>query len=112
MEWQNVAREKFDSIYQSIPKEWRLQLPIPPPEDQPDVTGKFITRHLTEREIEITESDALDIVRRASNGTWSAKEITRAFCHRASLAHQLVIFGTGAIWKISSSLLPADQLPP
>ena len=51
--------------------------------------NSFVQKFLSEREIEITETDAVGIVQKTSTGTWTAEEIATAFCHRASLAHQL-----------------------
>ncbi|KAK5798225.1 hypothetical protein VI817_004516 [Penicillium citrinum] len=78
------------AILNAIPEKWRIQTPIPPPAEQVDVTGVYIQQFLNKREIEITESDAVDIVAKTTSGLWTAVEVTEAFCHRASLAHQLV----------------------
>ena len=88
--WQDLAKSKRDSIFNSISNEWRLKS-IPPAEEQRDVTGKYIHQFLSVREVEITETDAVDIVKQTSTGQWTAEEVIKAFCHRASLAHQLVI---------------------
>ncbi len=53
------------------------------------MTGPYICKFLSTEEIEITETDAVDIVEKTSLGIWTAEEVTKAFCHRASLAHQL-----------------------
>lgn len=46
---------------------------------------------LSPREIEITTSqDATTILERIRQRAWSAEEVTRAFCKRAAMAHQLV----------------------
>ena len=89
--WQDLARLKRDSILNSIPTAWRLSS-IPSAEEQRDVTGKYIHQFLSAREVEITETDAVDIVKKTSTGQWTAEEVITAFCHRASLAHQLVKF--------------------
>ena len=87
--WQERAQEKRDSILAAIPNEWRIE--NPPIEKQVDVTGAFVHQFLTEREVEITETTADDIVKHTVAGRWSAEEVTKAFCHRAALAHQLVM---------------------
>ncbi|OCL03701.1 amidase [Glonium stellatum] len=86
--WQQRAQEKRDSINALIPKEYRIDR-VPSAEEQRDVTGKYIHQFLTEREIEITESSADEIAKHTVSGSWSAFEVTKAFCHRAALAHQL-----------------------
>ena len=94
--WQDKAKSKRDAILNSIPTEWRINS-IPSAEEQRDVTGKYIQQFLSTKEIEITETHAVDIVKKTSTGEWSAEEVTNAFCHRASLAHQLVRLSK---WKV------------
>ncbi len=86
--WQSLAKAKLTSINDSIPSKWRLAT-IPSAGEQRDVTGDFITKSLSKQEIEITETDAVHIVDKTSTGQWSAEKVMTAFCHRASLAHQL-----------------------
>ena len=88
--WQEKARTKREAVLNLIPAEWRLQGPIPPAEEQRDITGPYIQQYLSGREVEITETDAVGIVERTTSGQWKAEEVTRAFAHRAALAHQLV----------------------
>jgi len=88
--WQTLAQQKRDSITAAIPKEWVLPS-IPTVEEQKDVTGPYIWQFLSEKEKEITETDAVGIVQKTTGGTWSAVEVTKAFCHRAAIVHQLVI---------------------
>ncbi|KAB8293877.1 hypothetical protein EYC80_009356 [Monilinia laxa] len=88
-DWQTIAENKRDSINGLIPEKWRLDS-IPSVNEQKDVTGDYIQQFLSAREIEITETDAVGIVEKTSSGEWRSREICEAFCHRASLAHQLV----------------------
>ncbi|CAG8892656.1 unnamed protein product [Penicillium egyptiacum] len=88
--WQLKGEVKRQSILNAIPEKWRLDYPVPPATELRDVTGDYIRRYLTEHEINITETDAVDIVAETSTGRWSALEVTEAFCHRAAVAHQLV----------------------
>ena len=53
------------------------------------MTGPFIQKFLLKEEVDITETDAVGIVEKTSTGKWTAEEVATAFCHRASLAHQL-----------------------
>ena len=85
--WQSLAKAKFRAINNSIPSQWRLSR-VPSIEEQRDVTGDCISKSLSKREIEITETDAVDIVKKTTSGEWTAVEVITAFCHRASLAHQ------------------------
>ncbi|KEQ87087.1 amidase [Aureobasidium pullulans EXF-150] len=88
-DWRQIATQKRDSVLALIPEEWRIPAP-PSVDEQRDVTGKFIQQYLNTQEIEITETDAIGIVEKTSNGTWTAVEVTKAFCHRSAIAHQLV----------------------
>ena len=87
--WQSLGKAKLSSINNSIPSKWRLSS-VPSIEEQRDVTGSFIhSCGLSKHEIDITETDAVGIVEKTTTGKWTAEEVTIAFCHRASLAHQL-----------------------
>lgn len=88
-DWQTLGKAKLESINESLPQDWRVQS-LPSNEQQRDVTGDFIRQYLSKDEIEITEASATTIVERSSSGQWTAEAVMKAFCHRASLAHQLV----------------------
>ena len=88
--WKDQAKAKKESIDSLIPESWRLKTAVPSVEEQRDVTGKYIQQFLSDREVEITETDAVGIVQHTTTGEWKAEEVTKAFCHRAALAHQLV----------------------
>lgn len=85
-DWQVIAERVRAKLDDSIPPEWRLKsLP-----DIPDVTGvPFLSGILIETEIVITNSSAIDIVINVAHGVWKAEEVTRAFCKRAAIAHQV-----------------------
>ncbi|KAL8840740.1 MAG: hypothetical protein Q9170_001178 [Blastenia crenularia] len=87
-EWQNLGKAKLESINESIPQSWRVDA-LPSNEQQRDVTGNFVHQYLSKEEIDVTEASATTIVERTSSGQWTAEAVTRAFCHRASIAHQL-----------------------
>ena len=88
-DWRQIASEKRDSVLALIPEKWRIPTP-PSAEEQKDVTGKFVQQYLDPKEIEITETEATAIVEKTSSGQWTATEVTKAFCHRSAIAHQLV----------------------
>ena len=88
-DWESRAKAKREAILNSIPEKWRLQK-IPTSDEQKDVTGKYIQQFLDDKEIKITETDAVGIAEKVAAREWSAADVTEAFCHRASLAHQLV----------------------
>lgn len=87
--WQELAESKRQSVLDLIPTKWRLPQPFPSTENQKDVTGSYGHQYLEPKEIEITESDAVHIVAQMSSGKWTATEVVTAFCHRASIVHQL-----------------------
>jgi amidase len=91
--WKDLALKKCISIFDSIPAKWQIEKSkLPSNKEQRDVTG-FIQQFLSKRELEITETDVVGIAKETSTGSWTAAEVTEAFCHRASLAHQLVSDG-------------------
>lgn len=110
LDWKSLASAKRDSILSSIPEKWHLPADkLPSNKEQRDVT-KYIQQFLSEKEIEITETDIVGIAEKTTSGTWSAVEVTDAFCHRASLAHQLVrIPEPHSQEKILT--MPTDKLP-
>jgi amidase len=93
--WQDAAAKKREAISALIPAEWKLDS-TPSVQEQVDVTD-FIKQYLSEDELAITESDAEQIVGKTTSGAWSAEKVARAFCHRAALAHQLVICSNGIL---------------
>lgn len=88
-DWKQAAKHKADQVLSLIPDEWRVK-DIPSAEQQRDVTGDFVRKYLNEKEIAITETDAVGIVEKTLSGQWTAVDVTKAFCHRAAIAHQLV----------------------
>lgn len=88
--WKAKGKKKAGSVNSLIPLEWRIPGGAPSIKDQRDVRGPYIHQFLSPKEIEITETDAVEIVNKTSAGTWTAVEVITAFCHRAALAHQLV----------------------
>lgn len=100
VDWKSLAKQKRESILASIPQKWRLDK-IPTIEEQKDVT-EYIKQFLDQKELEITETDAAGIAGKVAAGTWSAVDVTSAFCHRAALAHQLVcLFSQSTDWVLT-----------
>jgi amidase len=91
MTWEDIGQKARTKVLDSIPPEWRLPEDKLPPADQanvldvPSKSGLF-----TEHEISITTSSATHIVQAIASGEWKAVDVTRAFCKRAAVAHQLV----------------------
>jgi amidase len=86
--WRTNAESKRDSILAAIPQEWRISN-IPSIEEQVDVTT-YIEQYLSKEELEITACSADQIAQNVASGSRTAEDVTRAFCHRAALAHELV----------------------
>lgn len=87
-DWESRAAAKRKEILGGIPQKWHLDK-IPSTEEQKDVTG-YVQQFLSQGEVEITETDVVGIAEKVAAGEWSAVAVTEAFCHRASIAHQLV----------------------
>lgn len=89
MGYLDIAYSKRQQRQQQIPEEWLLEPEFLKSSELlavPKQCGK-----LTNRELSITEQhDAVCIVQRIADGTYSAKEVTVAFCKRAAIAQQLV----------------------
>lgn len=88
-DWKQIGKDKADLVLNLIPKEWRLPS-IPSPEEQRDITGPYIQQFLDKKEVEITETDAVGIVKNTTTGVWTSVEVAKAFCHRAAISHQLL----------------------
>ena len=90
MDWQSIANAKNANLLALIPPQWILRpSDIPSSTDLRDVTG-YTSRFLSPRELEITNATSIKILSSVRSGDWPSVEITRAFCHRAAIAHQLV----------------------
>ncbi|KAH6864999.1 amidase signature domain-containing protein [Alternaria rosae] len=88
-DWRRAVSAKRASIANAIPPAWRLSDDeIPSTEILKDLTA-FITRFLSPLEQQITTAPVSVLTSNICSFQWSAVEITRAFCHRAALAHQL-----------------------
>jgi amidase len=66
--------------------DWRLQTPVRA--DVADVTG-IARAALTDREWEIVQHDAVSLLQGYSQGRYTVLEVTRAYCHAATVAHDL-----------------------
>ena len=87
MTWQETAAKEKARIDESIPPEWRVQIP-----DDATSAMDFVNASslLTDAEKQITGMSAVDLVEKLSTGQLTSVAVTTAFCKRAALAHQLV----------------------
>ncbi|KAF2095394.1 amidase [Rhizodiscina lignyota] len=89
MDWRRLAESKREALRTAIPSAWRLaESDIPPAARLKDVVS-IVPQFLSPLELQITNSPPMVIIEEVQNLNWSALEVTRAFCHRAAIAHQL-----------------------
>ncbi|KAL1609874.1 hypothetical protein SLS60_001539 [Paraconiothyrium brasiliense] len=86
--YQTIAAEKQRQRQSKIPKEWLLR------ESYHGVTNlmevPLTCGVLSEGERRITSNhDATSLLEKLRSGSWSAEQVTIAFCKRAAIAHQL-----------------------
>lgn len=87
--WQEIALEQQEIRDSQIPKEWILD--SLPDESVANVMNVPYTCGLmTERELELTEKDATDLLAMMAKGELKSYDLTLAFCKRAAIAQQLV----------------------
>ncbi|KAG0669294.1 hypothetical protein C6P43_003674 [Kluyveromyces marxianus] len=83
----NKRQERDSKLF----PEWLIPEDKLPGADVKNVLAWPVTSgFLSLEEIEITESSALLILESVKNRKWTAYQVALAFCHRASIAHQLV----------------------
>lgn len=87
MGWEEIAADKKKRIADSIPPEWRIK------SEPTDVSVMAYPKEsglMSDEELAITESTAVDLVAQLTTGKLSSVAVTTAFLKRAALAHQLV----------------------
>jgi amidase len=91
MTWEDIGKQARARLDESIPSEWRVPKDKLPSADQASVLDTPADSGLfSEDELSITTSSATHIVQKIASGEWTAVDVTRAFCKRAAVAHQLV----------------------
>ena len=90
--WQEAAKVEQARIAALWPEEYKAKnLPDDSVLDVHDFPAK--SGVLTEREVAITESlTCVELLEAIAKGTYTAVEVTVAFCKRATIAQQLVRF--------------------
>ncbi|KZF19210.1 amidase [Xylona heveae TC161] len=87
--WQAIGEQKRAKLQELLPPSFRID-PVPSADEQPNATT-FIEQFLSPAERDITETtSAKALLSKLADGTLSAVEVTKAFCHRATIAHQLL----------------------
>lgn len=88
MTWQETAAKKVAERDTHFFKEWLIpDDKLPTEDDVLDFPVK--SGYLTSEEIEITESTAREICAKIVAKEWTSYQVTKAFCHRTSIAQQL-----------------------
>ncbi len=90
-QWEEISIKAQEKLKSSLPAEWCIPEDKLPPKGQKDVT--IVPKEcglLSDLELGITDSYATSIVKKIAAGEWKAEDVTRAFCKRAVIAHQLV----------------------
>lgn len=91
--WTDISISKKKEVNAGIPSEWLIPKKLLPPPSKTKVDD-FVAASgfFTVKEIEITASSATDITAKIVGGSWTAEEVTKAFCKSAAVSHQLVCF--------------------
>jgi len=90
-DWQDVAKRVKARIEDAIPASYRIDPALIPKDLSVSVLNlPAIAGVLSSRELEITESYAHELLPKLADKTYSAVEVTEAFCKRATIAHQAV----------------------
>jgi amidase len=89
--WSERAAAKRRAILEHVPLEWRLSEElIEAARSQREVTVDYMKRFLDPDEVAILSLDTVPIVDAIKQQKYTAKQVTRAFCKAAAIAHQIV----------------------
>ena len=89
--WQDKAAAKVARTKAKIPDEWTLQkVDLIAAKKQRQLSGPFIERFLNNDELEITNLDTVPLLSQIESGHYTAIRVTKAFCKRAAISHQIV----------------------
>ena len=89
--WQEKAEAKRAKTKSKIPEEWTLNKDdLAAAKEQRQLSGPFIESFLDGRELEITSNDSVPLLAKIRSGHYTALQVTKAFCKRAAIAHQIV----------------------
>ncbi len=87
--YKKIASKKVIDRDSNFIKEWLIpenELP----KSQDVLKFPIKSGFLSKEEIEITESSVPEILLKIKSKEWKSLQVTKAFCHRASISHQLV----------------------
>ncbi|KAJ9224000.1 hypothetical protein DTO169C6_3620 [Paecilomyces variotii] len=85
-DWRTITARRREEIYDRIPAEYLVDTTLLAQQKLIDLP--YRCGLLTPQELRITEHTAVKLLQRIHDGTYSAVEVTKAFCKRAAIAHQ------------------------
>lgn len=87
-DWQRIGQQKRETIDSLLPPQWKLPEPVPDANTLPNATD-HPCNFLTQCEVAIIETySAQQLLQKLADRTYTATEVTSAFCHGATIAHQ------------------------
>lgn len=87
MTWEDIAVKKRRFVLDQIPKEWIIETPSV--EQEPNAIT-YLDKTLPIEETKIVNYSLVELVEKLSKGQLSSLEVTKAYAHRAALAHQVI----------------------
>ena len=89
--WQEACVQKKAQQTALLPKEWLLPKTLVPSTQLNVIDVPRSCGLLSKQELAITDTEDVDqILKKLSSGQWSAVDVTKAYCKRATIAQQLV----------------------
>lgn len=89
--WKEIAERKQKTILAEIPEEWRDPSLLEKMTSSGMLnTNDYLDLVLPDTEKAITHLTLVDLAKKIASGQLSALEVTKAYCHRAALAHQIL----------------------
>lgn len=89
--WHEKAEAKRAKTKSKIPEEWTLNKDdLAAAKKQRQLSGPFIESFIDSRELEITSNDSVPLLAKIRSGHYTTLQVTKAFCKRAAIAHQIV----------------------
>ena len=89
-DWQSKVRVKHEDIYTRIPAAWKLDEELTKNPTSPSNAIGIVPGLLSQHEQQITALSVGELLERLHRGDLTSQEVLGAFCHRSSIAHQLV----------------------
>ncbi|CAF0972959.1 unnamed protein product, partial [Didymodactylos carnosus] len=91
MTWEETAEKKRKALASLIPEKWRISASQLPSDSQRSVISFPETSGLlSDEELAITQLMVEELATKIASGEYTAVQVCQAYCHRATIAHQLV----------------------